>query len=158
MERQSIQDRYSPKSICFGCGPANEDGLQIKSFEDGGELICEWMPQKHHQAAEGMLNGGIVGALLDCHSNWAAITHMMKSRNLETPPSTVTADYKVNFLKPTPTDGPVNLVARVLKLEGNRSVVEADLIANDIVCATCIGTFVEVKPDHPAYQRWEPQV
>ena len=24
-----------------------------------------------------MLNGGIVGALLDCHSNWAAAYHLM---------------------------------------------------------------------------------
>ena len=27
----ALQDLYSPNSICFGCGPANEKGLHIKS-------------------------------------------------------------------------------------------------------------------------------
>ena len=29
-------------------------------------------PEPHHLAFEGVLNGGICGALLDCHSNWTA--------------------------------------------------------------------------------------
>lgn len=156
MEQQSLQDRYASKSICFGCGPANAKGLQIKSFDKGDEVVCEWMPRPHHQAAEGFLNGGIVGALLDCHSNWAAIAHMMKTRDLSEPPSTVTANFQVKFLRPTPVDNPVKLVARVIELDGNRAVVESELLAHDEVCATCRGTFVEVQPGHPGYQRWDP--
>ncbi len=54
---------YSPASICFGCGPANEKGLRINSFPDGDEVIAEWRAEPHHQAFPGMLNGGIIGAL-----------------------------------------------------------------------------------------------
>ncbi|MBM4305062.1 MAG: PaaI family thioesterase, partial [Deltaproteobacteria bacterium] len=32
--------------------------------------------------------------------------------------------------------------------------IEATLTANGKVCATCRGTFVAVKPGHPAYHRW----
>ena len=27
-----LQDRYAPSNACFGCGPANAQGLQIKSI------------------------------------------------------------------------------------------------------------------------------
>ena len=36
----------------------------------------------------------------------------------------------------------------------DRATVEATLTADDEVTATCRGTFVAVKPDHPAYNRW----
>src|SRR2546425_4222682 len=87
---QSLQDRYAPHNRCFGCGPANEKGLRIKSFESGAgeELVAEWRPEPHHQAFEGTLNGGICGALLDCHSNWAAACHLMKAAGAAAPPPT----------------------------------------------------------------------
>src|ERR1041385_1765275 len=31
VERRSLQERYAPKGRCFGCGPANEQGLRIES-------------------------------------------------------------------------------------------------------------------------------
>jgi hypothetical protein len=30
-----LQNKFAPKSICFGCGPANKHGLQIQSIPDG---------------------------------------------------------------------------------------------------------------------------
>jgi hypothetical protein len=71
MARQSVQDRYAPDNHCFGCGPANPKGLGIKSFEtENGELVAEWTPEiPTHEAFDGMLNGGIIGALLDCDCN-----------------------------------------------------------------------------------------
>ena len=67
MSEPSLQEKYAPQSICFGCGPANDKGLRIRSFLDGGEVVLDWTPEKHHEAFPGMLNGGIIGALLDCH-------------------------------------------------------------------------------------------
>ena len=62
--------RIAPSSICFGCGPANEKGLKIRSFRKGNGLTMEFDPEEHHQAFPGMVNGGIIGSLLDCHGNW----------------------------------------------------------------------------------------
>src|SRR5688572_16564637 len=81
-DAKSLQDRYAPRNACFGCGPANDRGLRIKSHPRGDELVCTWTPEKHHEAFEGMLNGGICGALLDCHSNWTAAWHLMRERAL----------------------------------------------------------------------------
>lgn len=151
---KSIQETYAPESICFGCGPANEKGLKIRSFEINGEYVAEWKADKHHEAFPGMLNGGIIGSLLDCHSNWAAAHHMMERDGIDNPPCTVTASYSIKLLKPTPSDAVIHLHAKVVESEGKRATVEAELIANDEVCATCKGVFVAVGEGHPAFHRW----
>jgi len=154
MKEVALQRKYAPKSICFGCGPANSKGLRIESIVQGEEVVADWTPEPYHEAFPGMLNGGIIGSLLDCHSNWTAAWHLMKKAGLDHPPCTVTADYAIQLLRPTPTDQPVHLVAHVLESTDTRVVVEAKLIAKEKVCATCKGTFVAVKPGHPAYHRW----
>ena len=151
---EALQDRYAPENRCFGCGPANEKGLRIKSVIAGDELVCDWTPEPHHEAYENMLNGGICGALLDCHSNWTAAWHLMNKGGLDEPPCTVTAEFHVKLRRPTATDGPVRLVARVVESTDNSAVVEARLEARGEVTATCRGVFVAVKEGHPAYHRW----
>ncbi|WP_437293595.1 PaaI family thioesterase [Sorangium sp. So ce281] len=150
----SLQDRYSPQGRCFGCGPANDRGLRLKSRVEGDAVVCDFTPEPHHEAFPGMLNGGIIGALLDCHSNWTAAYHLMKARGADAPPCTVTADFHVKLKKPTPLGGPVHLRAQVAEAEGDRVVVEATLEAGGRVTATCRGTFVAVKEGHPAFHRW----
>ena len=150
----SLQDTYAPNNRCFGCGPANDKGLKIKSFVEGNEVVAEWRPEPHHQAFDGILNGGICGALLDCHSNWTATHYLMKQSGAETPPCTVTADFHVTLRRPTPMDVPLKLRAHVVESSADRAVVEASLEANGKVTATCRGTFVAVEEGHPAYHRW----
>ncbi len=154
MTEKSLQERFAPESACFGCGPSNAKGLRIQSVVAGDEVVATWTPEKHHEAFPGMLNGGICGALLDCHSNWAAAWHLMRKHGASTPPCTVTADFHVKLKRPTPTDGPVQLRARVVESTDDRAVVEAELSAGGKVTATCRGTFVAVKAGHPAYHRW----
>jgi len=150
----SLQESYAASSICFGCGPANPKGLHIRSFVQGDEVISDWTPEAHHEAFPGMLNGGIIGALLDCHSNWAAAYHLMQASGAAAPPCTVTADYAIKLMRPTPSQAPVHLVARVVEATGDRATVEATLSSGGKACATCRGTFVAVKPGHPAHHRW----
>jgi acyl-coenzyme A thioesterase PaaI-like protein len=154
MNEKSLQEQFAPANACFGCGPANEHGLRIRSFPQGEEVVARWQPAAYHEAFPGVLNGGIIGTLLDCHSNWTASWHLMNRRHEQTPPCTVTADYAIKLLRPTATDEPVTLTARVVEATDDRAVVEAELTAHSKVCATCRGTFVAVKPGHPAYHRW----
>ncbi|MBI2607136.1 MAG: PaaI family thioesterase [Deltaproteobacteria bacterium] len=173
MDQSSLQEKYAPKSICFGCGPANTKGLRIRSIPQDDKVVATWKPEPHHQAFPGVLNGGIVGALLDCHSNWTAAWHLMNvntatapraSRGQEPePPCTVTAEYSIKLLRPTPVDVPLELEAWVVEENAatksgatnvDRVTIEAKLTANGKICATCRGVFVAVKPDHPAYHRW----
>ncbi len=151
---KSLQAEYAPQNACFGCGPANPAGLHIRSFVRGDEVVATWQPAPQYEAFPGVLSGGIIGTLLDCHSNWAAAHHLMQQSGLSAPPCTVTADYTIKLLRPTPTDTPVELVATVVESQADRAIVEARLVAHGKTCATCRGTFVAVKPGHPAYHRW----
>jgi acyl-coenzyme A thioesterase PaaI-like protein len=151
---KSIQETWAPENRCFGCGPANDKGLRIRSFQQGDEFVCDWVPEPHHIAFPGVLNGGICGALLDCHSNWAATMHLMQQNKSATPPCTVTSDFHVKLKRPTPVDTTLHLRARVIESSEDRAVVEASLEANGKVTCTCTGTFVAVKEGHPAYHRW----
>lgn len=101
-----------------------------------------------------MLAGGIIGTLLDCHSNWTAAHHLMQQTGADRPPVTVTAEFNVKLKRPAPTAEPVRLMARVVESTADRVVVESSLEAGGKTCATCIGTFVAVEPGHPAYGRW----
>ena len=117
-------------------------------------MVAEFRPQPHHEAFPGVLNGGIAGALLDCHSNWAATWSLMNGSKAATPPCTVTSDFHVVLKRPTPMDAVLKLRAKVVEQSGDRAVVEASIEANGKITATCRGTFVAVKEGHPAYHRW----
>lgn len=153
MPNQSLQDRYAPGDRCFGCGPSNEKGLRIKSFVDGDAVVCDWTPEPHHLAFEGIVNGGICGAILDCHSNWTAAFHLMRQSGDDAPPGTVTSEFHVKLKRPTPMGVPLHLTARVVESSGNRAVVEAGIEANGQTTATCRGVFVAVREGHPAFRR-----
>jgi hypothetical protein len=51
-------------------------------------VVAEWKPEKKYEAFEGVLNGGIIGTLLDCHCNWTAAYHLMKRAGENRPPCT----------------------------------------------------------------------
>ena len=156
----SLQETYAPKGRCFGCGPANDKGLRIRSFatDDTADahVVCDFTPELHHEAFENVLNGGIIGAVLDCHMNWTTIYHLMKKNGLDHAPCCVTADFKVALKRPTPL-GLVHVDAHVVSSSEDRATIEAVMTspaAGGKVTAIGTGTFVAVKPDHPAYHRW----
>jgi acyl-coenzyme A thioesterase PaaI-like protein len=155
---QSLQEKYAPDNICFGCGHANPRGLRIRSFALGedpyGEVVMEWMPQPHHQAFEQVLNGGIIGTLMDCHSNWTAVWHLMCRDGSARALPCVTADFHVKMRRPTPSQQKLRITARAVESDGKRVKVEARLESGGETTATCVGNFVAVGPGHPAYERW----
>jgi len=150
-----LQETFAPNTLCFGCGPKNLQGLRIRSFPEGDDAcVCRWHPQAHHLAFPGVLNGGICGTLLDCHSNWTAAWHLMRASGASSLPCTVTAEFAVKLTRPTPLDVELLVRARAIAAQGDRATVEAHIEANGKTTATCRGIFVAVKEGHPAYHRW----
>ena len=154
MEDESVQERHAPNSICFGCGPANADGLKIRSFPIENGLKMTFQTSDAHQAFPGMINGGIIGTLLDCHGNWTAAIAIMADRGDNTPPCTVTARYTIKLRRPTPHDVPLEITSQVESLDGDRAEISMTLTADGEVCARGDGLFVAVKEGHPAWHRW----
>lgn len=156
MSEKSVQERYAPHNACFGCGQANPKGLRVRSFPDpaGNGLVACWQSEPHHEAFPGVLSGGIIGTLLDCHSNWTTVWHLMQAAGDNKAPCCVTANYEVRLKRPTPTDRALALRSKVVESGDNWALIEATLTADDKVCAECTGKFVAVEPGHPAYNRW----
>ena len=106
-----------------------------------------------HHAFGGILSGGIISTVLDCHSNWTAAYTLMVKAGADAPPATVTASIFVEFHRPTPMTE-VLLEARAKEASGRRVVVESTLKAGTEITASLRGTFVAVGPGHPAAGRW----
>ena len=149
-----VQRQFAPNSICFGCGPSNEKGLKIDSFRSEDGLRTEFETNLEHQAFPGIINGGIIGTLLDCHGNWTAAIAIMDQKEEVEPSCTVTANYSVKLLKPTPSNETLTITSKIEELLEDRARVSMELYANGILCAKGSGLFVSVKEGHPAYHRW----
>lgn len=171
----SLQKQFAPRSVCFGCGPANQQGLGLQSFvtkppavseraENPAILVAHFQPQPHHIAFEGIVNGGILSVLLDCHLNWTGAWQLMLAGGLDVPPCCVTAKYEVTFQSPTPVNSLLRIEAWVEEISNRKAIVGGRLgpvLADGSnpgnireITATARGTFVAVKPGHPAYHRW----
>lgn len=60
-----------------------------------------------------VVNGGAISTVLDCHGNWCAALTLMDEACLPRPPLTVTYSILLTYRKPTPTNTPLLLVAKV---------------------------------------------
>ena len=152
MAQKAFQDYYPDDlSCCYGCGKLNERGLQIKSYWDGEESVCVYTPRAYHTAMPGFVYGGLIASLIDCHSTGTAAAAKYKAENraMGTMPPLrfVTASLHVDYLLPTPIDGPLEIRGKVRDVKGRRVVVESQLIAGGKVCAK--GEVIAVQmPEH----------
>lgn len=115
----ALQDRYFPGLPCFGCGPANDKGLRLKSYDAGdGTVVARFTPWPEHDNGGGFLNGGIIATVLDCHSA-AAVTHSAFEHGWlplgDALLPFVTAGIDVRYRRPAPLHDEVALVAGVLQ-------------------------------------------
>lgn len=76
-------------------GPQNQHGLQLQSFRIDGGLEARIQLPKTYQAFPGIMNGGAVGGLFDCHGNWTAAIALMDHSSLPKPPLTLTTEVLV---------------------------------------------------------------
>ncbi|MQF70482.1 PaaI family thioesterase [SAR202 cluster bacterium AD-812-D07_MRT_10900m] len=137
---------------CFGCGAWNDKGLRIKSFWDGDESVCVFEPEPHHAAMPpDVMNGGIIAAVIDCHGVCSAIADAYRAEGREVGEGKkiwyATASLTVNYRKPTPTDGPITLRARLIEKERKKTVFAVDLFSHKGVL-TCDATVLSLRvPD-----------
>lgn len=115
----AVQDAW-PDRDCYGCGPANPEGVQLKSFlsEDKESLVATVEPDpKYRSGAENVMYGGALAGLIDCHAIWTATTfaYLDEDRPLDSEPPIyyVTGKLDITYKQPTPMDEPLHLKAWV---------------------------------------------
>jgi acyl-coenzyme A thioesterase PaaI-like protein len=139
-QEAAFQDQGSV-SHCHGCGADNEHGLRIKSCWDGDEAVCTWRAEPHHcGGSKEIVNGGIIATLIDCHSLNLAIAEAYKREGRpigsESKIHYVTASLAVQYLRPAPIDQPLELRAKIGKVEGRKTWLSCTLSAAGRICAT----------------------
>jgi acyl-coenzyme A thioesterase PaaI-like protein len=142
---------------CFGCGALNERGLQIKSYWEGDEVVCRWLPQPHHIGYPGILYGGMIASIVDCHCLWTATAHAYRRAGEEMRDGDfrffyVTGALKVNYRKPVPIDRPVELRARLAEFAEKKVTVNCDVLSGGTPAADAEVLAVRV-PAGPAAAR-----
>jgi hypothetical protein len=147
---QPLQDLAAPDGICFGCGSAHPSGLHIKSYwdADGVHVLCKHRPGPEYTGWPGLVYGGLLAMLVDCHSNWTAMAYHYRAEGREpgTLPAVecVTGRLGISYLKPTPMGVELTLKARVEGEVGRKTRVLCEVWAGDVMTATGDSVFVRV--------------
>ena len=149
MNASAIQDHFQDEhAICYGCGRNNSKGLHIRTQWDGRTGTFRFTPEKWHTAFPGVVYGGLIASLFDCHCIGTAIAAAYDAEGR--PPGSkpgimyVTANLNVNYLRPTPMDSELLLKAHILEVKGKKTTVAGSLLESGIECAnaTVIGVRV----------------
>jgi acyl-coenzyme A thioesterase PaaI-like protein len=155
MDQFCFQDFY-PDDLakCYGCGKLNEHGHHIRSYWDGDESVCRFMPKPYHISIPGYVYGGLLASLIDCHGTGTAAAVIYKAAKEADPnsvPNTraLTASLHVDYIKPTPLGVELEIRGKVKEHKGRKVIVEEWILANGII--TVRGEVIAVQIPNPQY-------
>lgn len=124
-------------SRCFVCGLKNDGGLKIVFYRQGERAaVARCLPDRRFMGYDGLLHGGVAGALLD---------EIMIKAVLGRGRLVVTARMTVNYHKPIRLGVPLTL-SGTIKHERRRIVETEGTIADEegTILASATGTYVEI--------------
>ncbi|WP_193164474.1 PaaI family thioesterase [Microbulbifer hainanensis] len=151
-QQKAIQDQI-PDNHCFGCGPENASGLQIKSYWTGKDTSrCEFTPQPHQCAGPTQyLNGGIIATVIDCHTICTAIADGYIQAGRETGTGDkiwyATGKLDVQYRAPAAISDTAILEAKIVERTPKKTRLECTLSSGGRICASAEVVAVRV-PDN----------
>jgi uncharacterized protein (TIGR00369 family) len=126
---------------CFGCGPANPNGLQLifALSHDGKSYVCRFSLGASFVGPPGHAHGGIIAAILDEAMGKA---NKLKSR------VALTRRMEVEYLRPVPLGQPLVVEGRVSRMTGRALYNRAELrSAKGDVLARSRGKFLAINAE-----------
>ena len=121
---------------CFGCGPANPEGLHLVFTFDPAAQISSALVNltRVHEGPPGYIHGGIVATLMD---------EAMSKLNRPLGALAMTRHMEVDYLRPSPLGRDLVLIGRHIRREGRKLFHEAELKALDgALLAKATGVFI----------------
>lgn len=140
-----------PELPCFGCGPANEEGLQLESYKvpDDRALEATVQPPERFRVLPGVVYGGYLASVIDCNSMWTAMTYASSAdhRPPDSEPEAAyaTAEITVEYLETTPLGVPLDVTSGVVGEIGKSVRVETEIVAADTLTVTGDVTAVRIE-------------
>jgi uncharacterized protein (TIGR00369 family) len=117
-----LHDHRQPNSHqCFICGLQNPFGLKMTFYDNGlDETRCDYTIPDQYQGYPGIAHGGIVAAMLDEAVGRVSLindpNHFMMTVKLE-----------LKYRQPVPTETPLTLIGKMLRLRGRLAVATGEL-------------------------------
>ncbi|MDG2448862.1 MAG: PaaI family thioesterase [Saprospiraceae bacterium] len=139
MNESVIFQDHMPGNICYGCGKDNHQGLQIRSYWEGEESVCIWNSEEKYQGWKGLLNGGVLATLVDCHAMCTAMAAVYKAegRSMESEPvyRFATGTMTIKYTAPTSNTIPIEIRARVTEIKGRKVTINFKVFSGEKVSA-----------------------
>lgn len=154
----ALQDLAHADGVCYGCGPNHPSGLRIRSHwrADGQRVVAYHVPRAEFSGWPGLVYGGLLAMLVDCHSNWTAMAWHYRAEGREPgsqpPIHCVTAHLGLDYLKPTPLGPELCLEAWVEGEVARKTRVRCEIHAGDVLTVRADSLFVRVDVAHLAAQ------
>lgn len=150
----AIQHTYGKKfQHCWGCGPQNKEGLQVKSFpsEDGSTSILRYTPEQQYTGGvPANLYGGLIAMLFDCHGTASAAWFNHHQNGLTLQEDTVITRYitgrlEIDYLSPVPMGKEITVTAKADEIGERKIIVSMEMEADGKVRAKAKMIAVRVK-------------
>ena len=102
---------FGEEQQCFGCGPHNHHGMQLRFFREGDEVVTTFEAREGWEGAPGIVHGGLQATLADEIGAWTLIglkgrfgfTSSLQLRYLQTMKE-VAGDKTNTIIFPLPLD------------------------------------------------------
>ena len=98
---------FGPDQQCFGCGPNNPNGMQLRFHRDGDAVVTEFIATPGWEGPPGIVHGGLQATLADEIGAWTVVTLLGCFG--------FTSGMQVRFLRPARTDRPIQARGELLE-------------------------------------------
>jgi acyl-coenzyme A thioesterase PaaI-like protein len=105
---------------CYGCGPENEHGLQLRARLEGDLVVADLHLAAQFEGGPGVAHGGALAAFMDDLMGFVPVAHSAPA---------VTARLEVEFRRPVLLDGTLRAEAWLCERDGRKLWAEG--IARD---------------------------
>jgi uncharacterized protein (TIGR00369 family) len=125
---------------CFGCGPANTSGLQMKFFTDE-KSVFSWLKVPDHLVGwDNLIHGGVLSTILDEIMSWSAI-YLLKKLIL-------TKSMTIDFIKPVFEGMELKAEGSIFEKRNNKEAVMQGAIynADGVLCTKSKGILALIEP------------
>jgi uncharacterized protein (TIGR00369 family) len=115
------RDRRFRGNQCFACGPDNSAGMRLKFRYDKKRksFVCRFRLDERYTGPPGHCHGGIIATILD-----EAMGKVNKLRQV----IAVTAQIKVDYIRPVPLNKPLRVESREVSSRQRKHVNQGEIL------------------------------
>ena len=136
MTNTPIQNFYpEAAAVCYGCGRHNEQGHHVQTLWDGEFGIARFTPKDYHTGYAGVVYGGLIASIIDCHAMGTAIAAkyeaLGRTPNPDNPIAAVTGNLNISYRKPTPMGVELVFKSQVKEMHERKAIITCSLYVDD---------------------------